>query len=471
MQQQDSLPWIRVAKRGPYFETEAGTPWTPIGQNDAITWPDLEGCFRRRDTGSAGAYLKTLAASGVTVLRLMLEYAQDDSHYFESTPGEFQPHMVDLWDDLFGLCAKHGLRILLTPFDTFWMRAREGRHPYLKANGGPCPDGASLLPSKETRDLIKARLAFASERWGGSGTLFGWDLWNEIHPSQAGGTAACFEEFVTDVSAFLRDLETRRYGRTHPQTVSFFLPDMHLDHRIEETIYRHPSLDFASPHFYEEGTIDFPRNTVDPALAVGRLMRQSLSRLCDSRPVLDSEHGPIHGFNDLHITLPERFDDEYFRHMQWAHVASGGAGGGMRWPYRHPHSLTPGMRAAQRGLAEFTAAIDWGRFQRRNLNEEVDVPDSPFHVFACGDQEQAVLWLLRGDEIAPDGTMDREAPALSPTVCVPGLRSGHYAVVAWDTRLGRPVAQFEIEHAGAGDAEIHIPQVVDDVAVAIRRRP
>ena len=32
--------------------------------------------------------------------------------------------------------------------------------------------------------------------------------------------------------------------------------------------------------------------------------------------------------------------------MSWAHLASGGAGGGMRWPNRHPHVLTSGMPPA-----------------------------------------------------------------------------------------------------------------------------
>ncbi len=325
----------------------------------------------------------------------------------------------------------------------------------------------TLYSMQRSGNCYKARLAFATERWGASGTLFAWDLWNEIHPAQAGGTAECFAEFVTDVSTFLRSLEAKTHGRAHPQTVSFFLPDMHLDDRIADTIYRHPCLDFASPHFYEAGTIDYPANTVDAAVAVGRLMRDSLGQLRDTRPVVDSEHGPIHGFNDRQITLPQTFDDEYFRHMQWAHLASGGAGGGMRWPYRHPHSLTRGMRAAQRGLAEFAELIDWRQFRRRNLNEEVSAPDSPFHVFACGDERHAILWLLRGDSVAPDGRVDSSAQPLCARVCVPGLERGRYRVTAWDTRNGRPASRFEIDHTGEGDAEIQIPGVVDELALAI----
>ena len=92
-----ALPWVRVRK--PYFATEDGAPFHPIGQNDAITWPELEGLFRRRDCATVEAYFRTLAAHGVTVLRLMLEYSQFESRYFERPAGSFEPNMVRLWDE------------------------------------------------------------------------------------------------------------------------------------------------------------------------------------------------------------------------------------------------------------------------------------------------------------------------------------------------------------------------------------
>ena len=69
----------------------------------------------------------------------------------------------------------------------------------------------------------------------------------------------------------------------------------------------------------------------------------------------------------------------------------------MHWPNRSPHTLTPGMRAAQRSLAGFTSLIDWPRFRRRNLNQEIQLSTAAFAGFACGDAEQALVWLLRQD--------------------------------------------------------------------------
>jgi mannan endo-1,4-beta-mannosidase len=466
-----SLSWVSVSKGIPYFITDRGEAWTPVGHNDSITWPALDGLYRRRDVEAVERYLGMLSRRGVTCLRVMLEYSEADNRSLERPVGRFNPAMVQLWDDLFALAEKHGVRLLVTPFDTFWMWNRWKRHPYNDLNGGPCEDRSQLLLCPATREAIKTRLAFAAGRWGASGAVFAWDLWNEIHPVHAGNSAGPFGEFITDLSAHVRNLETKLYGRSHPQTVSVFGPHMVLDSRIADCIFRHPSLDFASTHFYEEGTIDFPRNTVDAAIATGRLMREALAEIRDDRPFMDSEHGPIHTYKDHHRTLPEPFDDEYFRHMQWAHFASGGAGGGMRWPNRKPHILTSGMHEAQRGLARFLPLVDWRCFRRRNLNEEVLVSGASVAVFASADADQSVLWLLRRDTIRSDGRLNSRAEAVAPGISIPGMRPGRYRVTAWDTAKGESRGEFEVV-CGAGEAlRVTAPPFTRDAALAIRRTP
>ncbi len=458
------LGWIERAPGRPYFVTDAGAPWTPIGQNDAISWPEWRGLLHRRDLGAVERHLAYLRDSGVTCLRFMLEYAQTGEHFFEQPAGTFNPALVQLWDDLFRLAAAAGLRILLTPFDTYFHWVRWDLHPYNAANGGPCPDRTSLMVHPGVRALVKARLAFATERWGGSGALFAWDLWNEMHPVQGEDRPDCFDDYIGDVGPFLRNLERRLHGRAHPQCVSVFGPELHWKPWLNAPVFRHPALDFANNHFYEEGTIDDPRNTVAPALAVGRLVREALAEITDQRPFFDSEHGPIHAFKDRGITLAELFDDEYFRHLQWAHLASGGAGGGMRWPNRNPHSLTPGMRRAQKGLAGFLPLVDWPRFDRRPI--EAGVSDSAIACFACGDARQAVLWLLRTRPLLRDGRVDPDCRS-SVSVRVPGLAAGRYWATTWDTRAGCSTGRVPVM-ADAQGAGIDLPAMPADVAVAIQ---
>ena len=464
-----ALPWIRVAENAPYFVTDTGESWTPIGQNDAITWPELQGIFRRRDVSAAHAYFQLLVQHGVTCLRLMMEYCHREHRYLEKPAGYFQPHMVCMWDDIFSLCETYGLRLLLTPYDTFWMWIRWQRHPYKQSNGGPCNKRSEWLTSAENRQAIKNRLAFATERWGASGALFAWDMWNEIHPAHGGDSTGSFAEFIGDIGSSLRQTELRLHGRAHPQTVSVFGPVLvkHVD--AAEAIFRHPALDFASVHFYESNTIDNPRNTIDAAISTGRLTREALLHTTDNRPFFDSEHGPIHSFKDHRKTLSEPFDDEYFRHMQWAHFASGGAGGGMRWPNRHPHSLTAGMRRNQLALARFLPLIDWQQFRRRNLNNEITVSVRGLAVFGCGDEKQAVIWLLRTNTVSKKGMLDPAALPLAVTVQVPGLLHARYQITAWDTVTGVAVQVFETDHAHGPNLHIHLPAVTGDLALAVRQ--
>jgi hypothetical protein len=464
-----AIPWVQVAPGAPYFITDDGLPWTPVGQNDAITWPELEGLFRRKNLAAVEEYLVYLTKHGVTCLRLMLEYAQGENRYFEKPVGRFKPNMVRLWDDLFALCAKHGLRILLTPFDTFWMWRRWKHHPYSHHQGGPCAGRRELLLCPQTVAAIKARLTFVVERWGGSGALFAWDLWNEMHPTHMGNSVARFPAVAAELSQHVRDLELRLYGRSHPQTISLFGPALHTHPDLADTIFRHPLLDFSSTHFYDHAVLDHPRNTIDPALKVGELVREALAHSPANRPFFDSEHGPIHLFKNRRYTLATGFDEECFRHIQWAHLASGGAGGGLRWPYRHPHTLTPGMRQAQKSMAGFLPFIHWPTFTRKNLNQEIKISEAGFAVFGCADDRQAVVWLLRHNaRYQRKRLVDPGAPALSVDVQVPFLQEGSYQVSVWETLAGTLREQFKAE-AQAGMCRFTVASVVTDIALAITK--
>jgi mannan endo-1,4-beta-mannosidase len=458
---------VLVAPNAPYFITDDGLPWTPIGHNDAITWPELAPLFRRRDVAAVEEHLRRLRAAGVTCIRLMLEYCHGEHRYLERPAGKFVANMIRFWDDLFVLLERVGLRVLLTPFDTFFMWIRWKHHPYARANGGPCASRARWLTCPETRRAIKRRLAFASDRWGGSPALFAWDLWNEIHPAHGGNDPATIAPFIDDMSDWLRTHELERRGYANLQTVSIFGPELIRHPALAEPIFRHPRLDFANTHLYEHGTIDDPRDTVAPALAAARLMAAAVTAAPPSRPVFDSEHGPIHSFKDRKRTLPNAVDDEYFRHIQWAHLASGGAGGGMRWPNRHPHVLTPGMRQAQRGLANFLPHIDWPHFRRRNLTGEIRCADPGVAAIGCGDDAQALAWLVRTDATARDGTLEPHRDASPTTLTIPGLATGWYQIVTYDTAAGEMVSRQRASSDGA-TLVARIDPVRRDLAVAVR---
>ena len=466
------LPWVRVAPGRRYFQTDDGEPFLIIGQNDALTWPELEGLLGRKDVASVDRHLAYLKAHGVTTLRVMLEYV-GDGLYLEHRPGEFDPVTVRAIDDLVALCERHGLRLLLTPFDTFFTYVMWDDHPYNADRGGPCRRRLDLLMDPEGMAAVKARIAFAVERWGGSGSVFAWDLWNELGHHHGVETEAIDDEtarkligIVSELSGHVRAIEQRLFGRTHLQTVSHFGSEPKGP--LADLIFRHPDLDFATTHVYEAGAIDCPSNTVAAGDAMARWVRHALGQIRDGRPFTDSETGPIHTYKDLGITLPDVFDVCYFRHMAWAHLASGGAGGGMRWPNRHPHTLTPAMRHAQGVMADFARRIDWVHFAARNVSTELAAEPEELLAYACADGRQAVAWLLRArDMLDEEGELPFRPLLTGAALELPAMEPGTYDVTCMETHLGHTLGKSTIE-TGAGPVRLELPPFRHDLAIAVR---
>ncbi len=460
-----TLSPIRVAPGGRYFETFDGEPFLFIGPNDAIAWPGLAGLYRRRDMDAVDAYLAGLAQSGVTILRLMLEYAHHEGRYFERPAGRFNPFLVRLWDDLFARCEQFGLRVLLAPWDNFWMALRWHRHPYNAANGGPAYWPSSFFTDEAVIEATQRRLRFVVERWGGCPAFAAWDLFNEIHPHW-GGSPAQQAEVVTRLSKTVREAEDKLWGLTRPQTVSIFGPEPTVEY--EELIFRHPSLDFATTHIYH-GAIDYPEDTVAPAVTMANWVRHALARVPPGRPFMDTEHGPIHLFNNHKKMLPEDFDDEYERHLMWAHLASGGAGSGMRWPARRPHLLTAGMTRALGSLAGFTKTLDWRHFTPRNAVADIEIDAPNVLPFACRDKRQAVIYLLRDKpDSGHQGRLPEREPLCGLSLTLRGLAAGSYCVQPWDTRRGHPLACIHEEAAGDGVLRVALPPLEKDMALAVQ---
>ncbi|HEX8234433.1 MAG TPA: hypothetical protein VF600_00605 [Abditibacteriaceae bacterium] len=460
-----TLSPIRVAPGGRYFETFDGQPFLFLGPNDAVNWPSLNGLYRRRDIAGVESYLQNMAENGVNMLRIMLEYAHVNTRFFERPAGRFNPSMIRLWDDLFARCERFGIRVLLAPWDNYWMALRWHHHPYNAANGGPAQSPQSFFTEEETIAATIRRLQFVVERWGGCGAFAAWDLFNEIHPYY-GGTPGEQGAVITRLSEAVREAELRMWGYTRPQTVSIFGPEPEGDY--EELIFRHPCLDFASTHIYHRSGIDRPKNTVIAALTMAQWVRYALDRTPSDRPFTDSEHGPIDLFNNSKKMMPEEFDDEYERHMMWAHLASGGAGCGMRWPARHPHVITAGTRRSIGAMTAFIKHLEWRCFAPRNAVPDVELGTHELEVFACRDDQQAVVWLLRKAPTGHCGILPRSEPLHNVRVTVRGLVPGEYSIMQWDTRQGHSPGYLCATTDNERTLHFTLPVLQNDLALAVR---
>jgi mannan endo-1,4-beta-mannosidase len=470
-----SMPYVRVAPGGRHFMTEDGAPFLVIGHNEGMPWPTMHHMHREEDLATTEAYIQMLAEHGVTVLRIMLEYCEDEDWFFENPVGQPVPATVLYWDDLIGLCERYGIRLLVMFWDTFFMSRRWEHHPY-SAPGSGFDGPGSFCTSPTALEAQKARIRFFIDRWGDSPAIFAYDLLNEIHPYW-GGSPADQARWLTEIAQFTKGYELERWGKRHLVTVSIFgaFPETaYLD-----LIMRHPELDFVSTHVYIFGLVDNPENTIDGALVMRDAVRHAFSQMDAVRPYMDTESGPIHLFMDLKRTLPAAFDAEYLHNMSWAHLATGGAGSGMRWPFREPHALTPGMHAVQRGMRRFVPALDWVRFSPEPWNHRMRVVAReavgngatdrlPVLAFGCGDGRQALAWVLRDLRVIG---LETVLPAMD--LIMPGLEPGRYVAEFWETYEGLKMGEqpFTVAAPGGLTRELRLPLAlfVRDLAVAIKR--
>jgi len=441
-----ALPWVQVAPVGRYFMTDDGAPFLLIGQNDAVNWPNMWQLHYEADIGSTERYIQKLAAHGVTVMRMMLEYCHDDAWYLEKPVGRFAPEQVLYWDNVIGLCERHGVRLLLSPWDTFFMARRWEQHPY-SAKGSPFRGPSDFCVHRPAIAAEKARLAFIIDRWGDSPAILGFDLLNEIHPHW-GGTVAQQGEWIHEIATFMNARALARHGRRHLLTCSIFGPMPEGEY--PELIFRHPDLDFATTHIYWPDWIDMPENTFDCVRAINRSVRYALGEIRDQRPFTDTETGPIHLFLERQQQLDAAFDTEYYHNMSWAHLMSGGAGSGMRWPSRNPHCLTDAMHAVQAGMARACRAVDWAHFAATPVEGRLRVvarevaeqyrgtvprlavlPLLPARAYGVSDGPTSFLWVLRDSRV-----VGAQAPLGEVALVGAGWLPGSYTVEFFDTYTG-----------------------------------
>mgnify|MGYP001268700399 FL=1 len=449
--------YISVAPGGRYFVDEAGQGFLVIGQNDGTPWPGLVTLLNGASPDATEAYIKDLRAHGITVSRIMIEYAQEPYTYLEDPVGTFNPSVVEFWDQFIALAEKHGLYLLLTPYDTFWQAKNWNRYPYNSAFGGPCASMREWLTDEACIAAHENRWRFILDRWGGSPNIFAWDLMNEID-IWWDATPQQIEAYVDRMAAFVRDYETERWGRAHMITVSSAasVPDG----RLGRVIFNHPALDFATTHLYLGSEIKSPQDPIGAGPVMAGGVTLALDAIQDNRPYFDSESGPI----DRWI-VDVAFDKEYHHHMSWAHLAAGGAGSGMRWPYTNPHWILPELRDNLLGLARYASTIDWAQFKSENISRQIKPDTRAVIPVGCSDGHTAVIWLLL------DTRRDDADGLAGVTLTLDDvLAAGEYVIEFWETYEGNILATTHTTVSN-GRLSFTIPELslsLNDLALVIR---
>lgn len=354
--------YVRAMPGGRYFVHANGKPFIPIGYNHNPDWAkfvEADPLFTPYKPGLPDEYMAHLKASGVNVVRMMIETPQSGN--LEEPIGLFRPEHVRWIDTVFMAARKHGIKLIVTPWDTFWMNKRWELTPYNPDNGGIVKQRLEFITSPKVREQQKRRLKFMIDRWGNMGDIFAWELLNEAD-IWWGANAAQLTEWTNDMATYVRSYEKQRWGRNHMLSVSFAeaMPKGDMAHLA----YDSSQLDYATTHLYI-GASKAPTEAVGPGLAIQQGVRYAMAEIDDNRPYMDTENGPIDRWIESAV-----LDAEVFHNMTWAHLASGAAGSGFRWPYRHPHHLTEKMLEHLKHFATFVDKVDWTALAGKRVKME-----------------------------------------------------------------------------------------------------
>ena len=359
-----------VMPGGHYFVHEKGQPFIPISVNHNPDWPELEQAnplAKDYDPDRTDRWFQKMADKGINLVRLMVE--TPPSGNLEETPGVFRPEHVQWLDTIFLAARHHGIKLMVTPYDTFWMNLRAETSPYWAANGGPIHEKIDFLTKPEIIELQKGRMKFLIDRYGNLGTVFAWEIMNEID-LWWGATPAQVKAWADEMTRFVRSYQVKRWGRSHLLTMSLAVPEPKGD--WAEQAFRRPDLDFATAHLYVGRTrATKPGEEIGAGDDFADGVRHALSEIRDHRPFFDGESGPID-----HWVEDEKLDDKLFHQMSWSHLMAGGAGPGTRWPYRNPHHVTFRMLDTLHAMRTFTDAVPWQKLAASSVPIEAKLSES-----------------------------------------------------------------------------------------------
>lgn len=432
-----------------YFIDEQGMPFLVSGHNEGLDWPPAFERIWREDETQARAtlqnYFTTLRGYGVNTIRLFAEYPLKDIYLYDGQ-GQWQERNWQYLEWIVAEAGKQGIYVLLGPWDPFWAERGWDRSPLNASNGGPMHSIDEFYTSHEAFAFQQRYLGEMLRRLGKYKNILAWELINEIdlwwHAKPE--TAAAW---VDRMVPWMKQTEEQLHGRAHMVAVSAGRGNPAPQWR--KLIYQNPHWDFVSTHMYYPAVAD-PEDPLAAVRAIREGLKFQYRQLAHSpKPFLETENGPIDPFVvRSEGPIEQTLDEDVYHHIIWSHLAGGGAGQAMRWPYRWPHQLTERMHQFQRVQSEFIARTDWVGFDPLPLDDAVEYQAEtqiavPPEVVACGDRTQwvvALFWPVQSSDVMATTHRMRIKYPLEP---------GAYQAFAIDTWTGEVLREKTIESDGS----------------------
>ncbi|MFT3782517.1 MAG: cellulase family glycosylhydrolase [Nibricoccus sp.] len=225
------------------FVFSSGERFLPLGAN--LAWPDHRGvefyldAFQRFHKGGLNWSRLWMAHwSGLNLEWLPARVGRSPAM------GEFDLHVAAEWDKIIAAAAENQIYLQLvlqhhgqysSTVNTNWLE-----NPWNVANGGFLKSPAEFFTSAEAQRLTRMKFRYIVARWGYSPAIMAWELFNEVHWTDAirGETKdeAAVARWHSEMAKYIRSIDVY----SHLITTS--------TENLESPIYA--DMDYYQPHLY-----------------------------------------------------------------------------------------------------------------------------------------------------------------------------------------------------------------------------
>jgi hypothetical protein len=419
--------FLRVDENGRYFVFDDGTPFIPIGFNKFIFYEDSDQAI--------DSLLHLWSDHGVNYIRVWLGGGSDP----EFPVGTFDEIRMKKIDYILDKCGEYGVYVSLCLWndntlrfdvDYGWNNARMGYNKAIDSLGTTDdPEDLKGIQHEPSWNAVLNRYTVFVNRWNHHKSLMMWDLVNDSKKTDAWKEA---------MYVHVRSLD----------------PDNHIiSFQYNTGVDPKGEMDCGSVRVYE-----YNPGGNDAELMAEALFNRVLEALQHGDPVYCGE-GRMHNGQASDYEI-ERF----FLHTLWGPIAVGAAGNLHAWICPTNEGRWPDHTLQElkwfRNYSDFCHTINWPEFNSRNVNDLVSCENDQVEAYACGDEEQVLIYLLNDD---PEDKFESLTTTLDLNL---DLTDPPYTLHWIDIRTGEVIGQRTIE---IFPVEVEVPEFSDGIFADLRK--
>lgn len=308
--------------------------------------------------GEAEPYFQLLQQRGINTMRVYLELLEpgqlenpfwpNGGYWLEYPARTYNEDMRGFIQNLVNLADEYGIYLILSPFDTFHYDEAFTISGWSAANGGPLTDINQFFSSQETLQLSIDRMRVLSEWVQGmshNDHVIGWESPSEWESFEwtldpiGDGTPDRAPD-MRQRAAWMESLQLAMQDLDPDRLV--FSSTISRDPRgpIARAVFNSRSFDAYTSHLYTPANLE-PINNPDADKSIRGAIEQAdltaywLTHRTDFRPFIDGEWGMSradwpNGEVSYRPGFEAQDDEDLFRTVLWAGLASGQAGSPLR---------------------------------------------------------------------------------------------------------------------------------------------